>query len=132
MDYGLGLHISYVSKKRLALDFKEVNSGQVLMGNNESCKIHGIGSVRLRMWDGSMKIINDVRFIPDLKRNLFSLGALDQRGFSYKAQNGTLKVAKRSLVVMKGILKQGLYVLLGNTIPVEANVVVLTKDQTEL
>ena len=58
----------------------------------------GIGDIRLRMHD-------------DLKRNLISLGELDKNGYSYKGDGGVLKVSRVSLVCMKAVLKNGIYVL---------------------
>lgn len=110
----------------------DVDFVQVLMGNNQSCKIHGSGTVKLRMSDESVKIITEVRFIFDLKRNLISLGTLDQKRFNNKCQDGVLKIIKGYLVVMREKLQQELYVLQGNTITAEENPVEPSKDQTAL
>ncbi|TXG59999.1 hypothetical protein EZV62_014572 [Acer yangbiense] len=83
------------------------------MGNDSCCTVTRIGIVKLKMHDGVIKTLSNVRFVPDLKRNLISLGVLDASGFCYKAQNGTLKVTKGSLVVMKAEKKNGLYLLNG-------------------
>ena len=40
----------------------------------------GIGSVRLKLSNGSVKILLGVRLVPELKRNLISLGILDFSG----------------------------------------------------
>lgn len=53
--------------------------------------------------------------MPDFKRNLLSLGMLDQAGCSFKGEGGVLKTCKGSMVIMKGIRKNGLYRLQGNT-----------------
>lgn len=37
-------------------------------------------------------------------------------GYSFKAENGVLKVMKGSLIIMKGIRKNGLYSLQGSTV----------------
>lgn len=79
MDSACSYHMS--PKRYWFFDFEGLDSGQVLMGNNQSCRIHGVGSVNLKMWDGSVKVITEVRFIPDLKRNLISLGTLDKKRF---------------------------------------------------
>ena len=47
------------------------------MGNNAACKVIGIGSVRLKMSDGIIRELDNVRHIPELKRNLISLGMID-------------------------------------------------------
>ena len=49
----------------------------MLMGNNNVCKIVGMGSVKVEMFDGSVQTLSDVRHAPRLKRNLISLGMLD-------------------------------------------------------
>ena len=110
------------------MEYKEINGGKVLMGNNVACNIVGIGSVRIKMWDGSIKTLKEVRHIPDLKRNLISLGMLDLNGCTYKSQGGVLKGI---MVVMKGMLHQGLYVLRGTTVSGETAVSTNKKDQTE-
>lgn len=86
------------------------------MGNNATCKVVGIGSIKLRLTDGTEKIMTHVRHVPDLKRNLISLGTLEEAGYSFKAENSMLKVLKVSRVIMKGDGKNGLYVLKGNVV----------------
>ena len=97
-------------------DYKEINGGQVLLGNNKPCKVIGIGSVRIKTHDGIERILLDVRHVPELTRNLISLGMLDQHGFSWKGEKGVLKVSKGLLVVMKGVKDKSLYLLQGSTV----------------
>ena len=49
----------------------------MLMGNNNVCKVVGMGSVKIEMFDRTVKTLYDVRHGPRLKRNLISLGMLD-------------------------------------------------------
>ena len=88
----------------------------VLLGNNRPCKIQGIGSVRIKMYDGVERLLTQVRYIPELKRNLISLGVLDELGYSIKMECGSLKILKGSLVMLKGVKKNGIYSLLGSTV----------------
>lgn len=96
--------------------YKEIDGGKVLVGNNMACNVIGIGTVKLKMQDGSVKLLLDVRHVPELKRNLLSLGILDQSGCSFKGEGGTLKVFKGSLQIMKGTRQNDLYKLQGNII----------------
>ena len=41
---------------------------------------------------------------------------MDFNGYSYKAEGGVLRVTRGSLVVMKGIKENGLYILQGHTV----------------
>ena len=103
------------------------------MGNNAVCGIKGIGTVKLSLHNGLTKTLTDVRYIPDLKRNLISLGTLDSIGLSYKASSGSLSVMKGSLIVMKGEKKNGLYVLKGRTdYGIAAVGSLVTQDKTSL
>ena len=68
------------------------------------------------MFDGSERILTKVRYIPELKRNLISLGMLDELGLVVKVENGILKILKSSLIMMKGVKKNGIYSLLGSTV----------------
>lgn len=93
----------------------------------------GIGSVNLRLDDGLCRMMTEVRYVPGLKRNLISLGCLDNKGYTYKAEGRILRISSGALVIMKGIKKGGLYILQGNTITPTAGLVIEeTKDMTKL
>ena len=57
--------------------YQSCDRGMVLMGNNSMCKVVGIWIVSLRMFDGMVRELTQVMFVPDLKRNLISIGMLD-------------------------------------------------------
>lgn len=65
------------------------------------------------MFDGVSKDLEQVRYIPDLKRNLISLGMLDQLGCSIKAEHGQIQIMNKGTIIIKGIRMNGLYVLVG-------------------
>ncbi|KAG8503399.1 hypothetical protein CXB51_001318 [Gossypium anomalum] len=56
------------------------------MGNNASCKIAGVGTIKVKMFDGVVRTLSDVRHVPELKRNLISLSTLDSKGYRYTAE----------------------------------------------
>ena len=104
--------------------------GVVLMGNNASCKVASIGTIRIRMFDGVVCTLGDVRRVLGLKRNLISLSTLDTKGYKYTGEGGVLKISKGALVVMKGHQKIAmLYVLLGAA--VTGDVVVASRSLSE-
>ncbi|GJW98518.1 retrovirus-related pol polyprotein from transposon TNT 1-94, partial [Tanacetum coccineum] len=51
----------------------------------------GYGNVRVQMKYSSSFVLENVRYIPELKRNLISLGTLDREGYIVKLQNGRVK-----------------------------------------
>ena len=97
--------------------YEPMHKGAILMGNNVSCKVASIGTVRIKMFDRVVRTLGDVRHVPDLKRNLISLSTLDTRGYKYTGEGGVLKISKGALIVMKGHQKTTmLYVLQGSTV----------------
>ena len=48
-----------------------------------------------------MRVLSNVRHVPDLKKNLISLGVLDDLGYSYSSRGGIIKITKGALMVMK-------------------------------
>lgn len=70
--------------------------------------------------------------MPELKRNLISLGMLDNMGCSIKLESGTLKVMRGSMILMKGDMKNGLYVLQGTAVIGDVGVSNQNLDKTML
>lgn len=108
--------------------FNPVSEGVVFMGNENSCKIEGIGTVQIRTRDGLVRTLSDVRYVPDMKRNLISLSALEDKGCSFSGRGGVLKISHGQLVMLKGIRKGNLYILEGDTVVGHAAVVETTDD----
>ena len=92
LDSGCSFHVT--PTKAWFESFVSVDNGHVLLGNNKACKVMGSGTIRLKMFDGTERVLKEVRYVPELKRNLISLGVLDQEGYSFKVENGKLVVAR--------------------------------------
>ena len=82
--------------------YKPYNSGMVKMGNDATCPVIGIGTVKIKMFDRVVRVLSNVRHVQDLRKNLISLGALDDLGYSYSLKGGIMKITKGSLMAMKG------------------------------
>jgi hypothetical protein len=95
--------------------YQSIDDGIVYMGNDISCKVVGIGSIRIKMFDGTVKILTDVRHVPELRKNLISLGVLDTGGYKSIVQGGVMKVYKGILLVMKAKKVGNLFLLEGRT-----------------
>ena len=81
--------------------YESLDSGVVLMGNNAQCSVANIGTVQIKTHDRVLRTLSNVRHIPDLKRNLISLGTLESNGRKYSAEGGVLTISKGALVLMK-------------------------------
>ena len=97
--------------------YEPIHKGVVLMGNKASCKVVGIGTVCIRMFNGVVRTLGDVKHVPNLTRNLTSQSTLDAKGYKYTDEGGVLKISKGALVVMKGHQKTVmLYAMQGSTV----------------
>ena len=77
--------------------------------------IHVMGTVRIKMFHGIVRELKEVRYVPQLKRSLISVGALEALGLVISVRDGVLKMIKGSMVVMKGVRRDNLYYLKGST-----------------
>lgn len=103
MDSGGSYHMTY--RRDYLFDFKEYDGGNVLLGDGREYRVRGTGKVQVQMRDGSSFVLDNVRYVPELRRNLISLGTLEKEGFTVKMQSGRIKVIKGSLVVLSGTRK---------------------------
>ena len=87
------------------------------MGNDASCRVFGIWNIRVKMYDGVIRKLCNVRHVLDLRMNPISLRTLGGNGFNYKSTNEVMKVSKGVLTMMKGHkLVVNIYKLMGTTI----------------
>lgn len=97
--------------------------GVVLVGDDYILEKEGVGTMKFKHHDGVIREFSNVSYVPKLKKNLISLGALEYGGYSYSSSNGIMKVKKGALVEMKAIREHNIYVLQGKTIVGAATVV---------
>ncbi|KAH9751243.1 Integrase catalytic domain-containing protein [Citrus sinensis] len=130
LDSGCTFHMS--ANRSYFTTYQSYDGGMILMGNNSVCKVVGIGTVSLKMYNGMVRELTQVRHVPELKSNMISIGMLDQIGCVIKAEKRILKVVKGSIIIMKGTKLNGLYVLNGQTTVGEASVIENSEDKARL
>jgi hypothetical protein len=81
--------------------YEPIFEGSVFMGNDHALEIAGIGTIKLKMYDGSIHTISGVRYVKGLKKNLLSVGQFDSLGCKIRTNNGIMKIVKEALVVLK-------------------------------
>ncbi|KAK2966163.1 hypothetical protein RJ640_026814 [Escallonia rubra] len=96
--------------------YRSFDGGKILIGNDVACKVVGIGSIQIRMHDGIVRTLTDVRHVPELRKKLISLGTLESNDCSYRAVGRVMRIMKGALVVMKGLKQNSLYLLQGSTV----------------
>ena len=65
MDSGCSSHMT--SNDGWFEDYKEINGGQVLLGNNSPCEVISMGSVRIKTHDGLVRILPNVKQFSKLR-----------------------------------------------------------------
>ena len=131
LDSGCTFHMS--PYKSYFTYYYKYNGGRVMMWNNAVCKIMGIGNINLKLHDGTIKELKQVRYVPELKRNMIFLGMLDQMRCSVRIELGELMIVKDSQVVMKGSRNNGVFILDGDVVSGEVRIsVVDTTDKIKI
>ncbi|KAH9647728.1 hypothetical protein KPL70_025300 [Citrus sinensis] len=94
-----------------------VARGSVYMGDDHALEIAGIGTIKIKMFDGTIRTIEEVRHVNGLKKNLLSLGQMDSHGYKTHVENGIMKIVKGELVLMKAEkIGANLFMLKGETL----------------
>ena len=101
------------------------------MGNDATCPVTGIGTMKIKMCDGVVRVLSNVRHIPDLRKNSISLGVLDDLGYSSSSKGGIMKITKGALMVMNVQKVSTLHKLIGNTAVGRVTVTTLIESSTD-
>jgi len=76
-------------------------------------QLERMGTILIKMFDGMVWELKEVRYVPQLKKNLISVGALIALCLEISGSDGILKMVRGSMVVMKGVRRNNLYYLKG-------------------
>ena len=72
------------------------------LADGSTLDVVGMGNVRILLPNGFVWLLEKVRHIPDLRRNLISVGQLDDEGHAILFVGGTWKVTKGVRVLACG------------------------------
>ena len=56
--------------------YKPYNGGMIQMGNDATCPVTGIGTMKIKMFDGVVRVLSNVRHIPNLRKKVSTLHKL--------------------------------------------------------
>ena len=119
------------SRREWFVEFSELASGQVLLADDRAVSVQGIETIKINAKGGTVKCLTNVRYVPNLKRNLISVSSLDMQGFMKEGGNGKTCFYKNGKLALQGTLCGSLYLLDGDTVEPTAYAVV-SKDDTAL
>lgn len=81
MDLEFWVFIPHVSTQTTVDQYEIYCEGSVILGNYHTFLVKGIETIKLKMHNGAVMILQDVWYIPKLKRKLIYLGMLEAKGF---------------------------------------------------
>ena len=122
----------YTPNRSWFVTYTKIDEGTVTLGDDHPCKGVGIGSIRMRMFDGIVQTLTNVKHVPKLKKNLMSLDYLERSGFNFssRARSGVLNISNGAMVVIRGRrIESNLYRLEGFVVTGESNAVAAMQDQ---
>ncbi|GFZ09911.1 hypothetical protein Acr_21g0005100 [Actinidia rufa] len=79
------------------------------MANNTCSRVVGRGVSLVQHGRREVCDVTEVRHVPNLQKNLISIGMLDSKGYSFDASGGTLRVSKGNKEMLWGKKTRGLY-----------------------
>ena len=110
VDTGATRHIC--AEKRMFTTFEPVSNGKKLfMGNSATSAVEGKGKVILKMTSGKELTLNDVLFVPDIRKNLVSGSLLSKHGFRMVFESDKVVLTKGGVYVGKGYMSGGMFKL---------------------
>jgi hypothetical protein len=109
IDSGASFHT--IPSKELLYNYISGKFGKVYLADGKPLDIMGRGDIDIRSSNGTLWTLRNVRHVPALKRNLISIGQLDDEGHHTTFGGGAWKVTKGNLVIARGKKRGSLYMV---------------------
>jgi hypothetical protein len=88
---------------------KQLGEHRVYMGNNTYSDVFGVGRCKFSNGD-SIIVLNNVLYVPSVRKNLISVLVLDEKGFEVKIKSDRVFISKGDISV-SGVKVDGMYLL---------------------
>jgi len=62
------------------------------MGDDHPCNMKGINTILIKMFNGMVQELKEVKYVPQLKKNLIPVGALKALGLEISGRHDVLKM----------------------------------------
>ena len=83
----------------------------VYMGDGSKVKVDFFGMIKLRLATESFLLLQDVAYIPSLRRNLIFVSVLAKHGYAFFFGGGKVDIFSSSVLIGNGVLFGNLYSL---------------------
>eukprot|EP00253_Pinus_taeda_P023066 PITA_23066 len=95
IDSGASRHFTGYKEALPNLIEKETNL-EIILGDDATYPVKGVGNVILQLNQGNTIHLQEVLYVPDLKKNLVSISAMEDKGFKVALIDGKVRVWKRN------------------------------------
>ena len=75
------------------------NGEEIFMGNSSTSKVVGKGKIILKMTSGRELILNDLLYVPDIRKNLVSCSLLSKNGYKLVIEFDKFVLTKNGMYV---------------------------------
>lgn len=108
IDTGANRHIC--ANKWMFSTFKATTDEEkIYMGNSSTSKVEGIGKIVLKMTSGKEVTLNNVLYVPEIRKNLVSGSLLSKHGFKMVFVSDKFILSKNEVYLGKGYVSEGLF-----------------------
>ena len=90
---GASRHFTGYKEALLNMIEKETNL-EIILGDDATYFVKGVGNVTLQLNQGNTIHLQEVLYVPDLKKNLVSISAMEDKGFRLAFIDGKVRVWK--------------------------------------
>lgn len=126
LDSGASFHTS--SHREIMQNYVAGDFGKVYLADGEALNVVGMGDIDIALPNKSKWTLQKVRHIPELKKNLISVGQLDDCGHSVVFSENSWKVTKGAMVLARGKKMGTLYSTTGLNNTIATTVAESTSD----
>eukprot|EP00253_Pinus_taeda_P029696 PITA_29696 len=96
IDSGASRHFTGYKEVLHNLIEKETNL-EIVLRDNMKYPVKGVGNVSLKLNQGNMIHLQDVLYVPDLKKNLVSISAMEDKGYKVTFNDGKVRIWKNNV-----------------------------------
>ena len=89
----------FTPSKECFLSFTAGNFGKVYLGNNHACNIEGLGVVQVAMGNGQELTLDQVPYVPGIKKSLLYVGQLDLQCYSTIFTGAVWKIVRGTRLI---------------------------------
>jgi hypothetical protein len=100
LDSGASFHTTAI--REILENYVSGDFGKVYLADGKALDVVGIGNVKIRIHADSVWKLQKVRHVPELKKNLISVGQLDDEGHGIHFHGGKWKVSMGARIIALG------------------------------